>query len=79
MYNFINFFNTYFQDIFKIIVESFEKLDDFDSLSFTKRVSILDIAAKVRSCVVMLDLECDGLLLAMFSHFLRTVRQGAFI
>ncbi|CAA7407291.1 unnamed protein product [Spirodela intermedia] len=63
-------------DIFRIIVEAFEKLDDMDSRSYSKRVSILETVAKVRSCVVMLDLECDALILEMFGHFLKTIRQA---
>lgn len=46
-----------------------------DSRSYSKRVSILETVAKVRSCVVMLDLECDALILEMFGHFLKTIRQ----
>lgn len=55
-------------------MESFERLDDLTSRSFLKRVSILETVAKVRSCVVMLDLECDDLILEMFQHFLKTIR-----
>ncbi|KAJ4752933.1 hypothetical protein LUZ62_087338 [Rhynchospora pubera] len=61
------------KDLFKRIVESFERLDDLTGRSFSKRVSILETVAKVRSCVVMLDLECDDLILEMFQHFLKTI------
>ena len=57
-----------------MIVSSFEKLDEKSSLSYLKRTSILDTVAKVRSCVVMLDLECDALILDMFKNFFRTIR-----
>lgn len=57
-----------------MIVDAFEGLDDMSSRSFQKRVSILETVAKVRSCVVMLDLECDASILEMFRHFLRTIR-----
>jgi len=59
-----------------MIVESFEGLYDTSSRSFQKRVLILETVAKVRSCVVMLDLECDTLILQMFHHFLDTIRSG---
>lgn len=62
------------KDIFQMIVGAFERLDDTSSRSYQKRVSILETVAKVRSCVVMLDLECDTLILQMFHHFLRTIR-----
>lgn len=61
------------KEVFQRIVEAFEKLDDMTSESYPRRVSILETVAKVRSCVVMLDLECDELILQMFHHFLRTI------
>lgn len=57
-----------------MIVAAFEKLYDTSSPSYLKRVSILETVAKVRSCVVMLDLECDDLILEMFNHFLKAIR-----
>ncbi|XP_039115931.1 uncharacterized protein LOC120251469 isoform X3 [Dioscorea cayenensis subsp. rotundata] len=62
--------------VFHKIVETFKRLDDISSRSYTKRVSILETVAKVRSCVVMLDLECDALILEMFQHFLKTLRSN---
>jgi hypothetical protein len=40
---------------------------------FGRLASVLDTVAKVRSCVVMLDLECDGLINYMFQHFAKTI------
>lgn len=62
------------KEIFAMIVDSFKKLDDMSGCLYSKRVSILEIMAKVRSCVVMLDLECDDLILHMFKHFLKSIR-----
>ena len=62
------------QEVFQLIVSSFEGLDDNTSRSYSKRTSILETVAKVRSCVVMLDLECDALILEMFQHFLKAIR-----
>jgi hypothetical protein len=59
--------------LFKRIIESFERLDDFTSSSFMKRISILETVAKVRSCVIMFDLECDNLILEVFQHFFKTI------
>ena len=39
----------------------------------TKEVSILDIVAKVRSCLVILDLECDALIVEMFQIFFKII------
>ncbi|WCJ30381.1 hypothetical protein M5689_011945 [Euphorbia peplus] len=63
------------KDVFQLIVSSFENLSDKSSRSYSKRTSILDTVAKVRSCVVMLDLECDGLIIEMFQHFLGAIRD----
>ncbi|KAI3690114.1 hypothetical protein L2E82_48089 [Cichorium intybus] len=63
------------RDVFQLIVSSFEDLADQSSRSYTKRASILETVSKVRSCVIMLDLECDGLIVEMFEHFLRSVRD----
>ncbi|XVF89391.1 hypothetical protein PTKIN_Ptkin19aG0126500 [Pterospermum kingtungense] len=63
------------REVFQLIVSSFENLSDNSSRSFTKRTSILETVAKVRSCVVMLDLECDTLIIEMFQHFLKAIRD----
>lgn len=63
------------KEVFRLIVSSFEKLDDKSSPSYVKRTTILETVAKVRSCVVMLDLECDALIVEMFQHFLRSIRD----
>lgn len=62
------------QEIFQLIVTNFKGLDDVNSPSFSRRVNILETVAKVRSCVVMLDLECDDLILEMFETFFDTAR-----
>ncbi|GMG99297.1 hypothetical protein Nepgr_001137 [Nepenthes gracilis] len=62
------------KEVFQLIVSSFERLYDKSSRSYNKRASILETVAKVRSCVVMLDLECDALILEMFQHFLKSIR-----
>ncbi|KAM0070122.1 putative sister chromatid cohesion protein Pds5 [Helianthus debilis subsp. tardiflorus] len=63
------------RDVFKLIVSTFEGLADQSSRSYAKRASILETASKVRSCVIMLDLECDALIVEMFEHFLKSVRD----
>ncbi|CAN1151020.1 Sister chromatid cohesion protein PDS5 homolog C [Linum perenne] len=63
------------KEVFQLIVSSFENLDDKTSKSYAKRTSILETVAKVRSCVVMLDLECDALIVEMFQKFLKFVRD----
>ncbi|KAG0464367.1 hypothetical protein HPP92_020436 [Vanilla planifolia] len=63
------------KEIFAMIVDAFGKLDNMSGFSYSKIVCILETVAKVRSCVVMLDLECDDLILQMFKHFMKSIRQ----
>ncbi|KAK2452858.1 nucleolar protein dao-5 [Trifolium repens] len=63
------------KEVFRLIVSSFENLHDKSSQWHSKRILMLETVAKVRSCVAMLDLECDALILEMFQHFLKTIRE----
>lgn len=67
------------QEAFEPIVSSFKDLSDMSSRSYSKRVSILDNVARVRSPVVMLDLECDSLIVEMFCNFLGSIRYHSFL
>jgi hypothetical protein len=62
------------QEIFQLTVASFEKLSQTSGHCYTKAVSILENVARVRSCLVMLDLELDELIIEMFQHFLKFIR-----
>ncbi|XP_009790619.1 sister chromatid cohesion protein PDS5 homolog C-like isoform X2 [Nicotiana sylvestris] len=63
------------KDVFQLIVSSFENFHDECSRSYSKRALVLETVAKVRSCVIMLDLECDKLITEMFQHFLKEIRD----
>ncbi|CAI9759701.1 unnamed protein product [Fraxinus pennsylvanica] len=63
------------KDIFQLVVSSFEHLSDQSSRSYAKRTMILETVSKVRSCVIMLDLECDQLITEMFQHFFKAIRD----
>ncbi|CAA0829368.1 Unknown protein [Striga hermonthica] len=63
------------KDVFQLIVPPFENLSETSSRSYGKRASILEIVAKVRSCLIMLDLECDQMINEMFQHFLKAIRD----
>jgi len=64
------------QDIFCLIVGTFGGLNEINGPSFGRRVVILETLARYRSCVVMLDLECDDLVNELFRTFLNVVRYG---
>eukprot|EP00253_Pinus_taeda_P035266 PITA_35266 len=63
------------KEIFELIVATFRGLDDTHSPSFGRRVTILETVAKVRLCVIMLDLQCDDLILEMFYVFFSRARE----
>ncbi|KAK6124752.1 hypothetical protein DH2020_041504 [Rehmannia glutinosa] len=63
------------KDIFQLIVSTFSGLSDTNDPSFGRRVVILETLARYRSCVVMLDLECDDLINEMFNTFVAVARD----
>ncbi|KAJ9549618.1 hypothetical protein OSB04_022161 [Centaurea solstitialis] len=63
------------KDVFQLIVSSLEDLSDTSSRSYAKKSSILETLYKVRSCVILLDLECNMLIVEMFEHFLKSIRD----
>lgn len=52
--------------VFQVIIESFDGLGEINSPSFSKRAMNLELMASVRSCVIMINLKCDELILQMF-------------
>ncbi|KAK6942275.1 hypothetical protein RJ641_027652 [Dillenia turbinata] len=64
------------KEIFRVTVAAFELLWDFSNHSYIKRVLMLETVAKVRSCILMLDLDCDAFLVDMFGHFLKAIREN---
>lgn len=63
------------QEIFQVTVRAFGKLaDDTSCPSYKKAVTVLDTVSRVRLSSVMLDLECDDLILNMFRQFLKVIR-----
>ncbi|XP_043693210.1 sister chromatid cohesion protein PDS5 homolog B-like [Telopea speciosissima] len=57
------------RDIFHLIVGTFGGLRDISGPAFGRIVVILETLARYRSCIVMLDLECDDLVNEMFNTF----------
>jgi len=63
----------FFQEVLRLIVSSFENLHDMSNRWHETRISILEIVAKVRLSVVMLDLECDALVLVQMMYVLLAI------
>ncbi|VVA91490.1 unnamed protein product [Arabis nemorensis] len=61
------------KEIFQVTIEAFGKLADASCHSYRKAEAVLDTVSKVRSSLVMLDLECDDLILEMFRQFLKII------
>ncbi|XP_054780696.1 sister chromatid cohesion protein PDS5 homolog E isoform X2 [Prosopis cineraria] len=61
------------KEIFMLTVKAFEKLSDVPSHGYEKALLIVDNVARVRSCLLMMDLECDDLIIQMFQIFLRVI------
>ena len=61
---------------FQLIVESFQRLCNIHNPSFGKAVNILETIAKLRACVILLDLSCEDLIHDMFHQFLIAIKKG---
>ncbi|KAI4329392.1 hypothetical protein L6164_021660 [Bauhinia variegata] len=62
------------KEIFQLTLAAFEKLSDDSDPCYEKAISILENVSLMRSSAVMLDLECDDLILQMFQSFIRIIR-----
>uniref|UniRef100_A0A2N9IMM9 Uncharacterized protein n=1 Tax=Fagus sylvatica TaxID=28930 RepID=A0A2N9IMM9_FAGSY len=61
------------KEIFQLTVVVFENLSHVSSHCYSKVVSILNTVAKIRSCLMMLGLECDALVVEMFQNFFKII------
>ncbi|XP_023875273.1 sister chromatid cohesion protein PDS5 homolog D [Quercus suber] len=64
------------KEIFQLILAAFENMSHVSTRSYKKVVSILDTIEKVKLCLMMLDLECDALVVEMFQSFLKIIRSN---
>ncbi|KAJ8446572.1 hypothetical protein Cgig2_019725 [Carnegiea gigantea] len=64
------------KEIFELIVSSFDSLSTLHGPCYSKAVLILENVARLRSCVMMLDLECDPLVTKMFELFLKNISSN---
>ncbi|XP_019243876.1 PREDICTED: uncharacterized protein LOC109223867 isoform X3 [Nicotiana attenuata] len=61
------------KEIFQLIVRAFEELSH-SARHYYKAVHILETVADVKACVMLLDLECDALVIEIFQLFLTIIR-----
>ncbi|CAI5983561.1 unnamed protein product [Closterium sp. NIES-65] len=62
------------KSVFELLVGTYEGLEDTSNALYPRRVAILESMARVKTCIIMLDLECTDLILHMFETFFRVVR-----
>ncbi|KAG7980770.1 hypothetical protein I3843_05G200200 [Carya illinoinensis] len=70
------FEDNYLREIFKLLISTFAELADITSPFFSRRVKILETVARCKCCVIMLDIDCDDLVLEMFNIFFLVVREN---
>ncbi|KAL5704355.1 hypothetical protein ACHQM5_022795 [Ranunculus cassubicifolius] len=63
------------REIFTLIISMFRELSDTKSPYFTRRVKILETIARLKCCVIMMDIGCDDLVLEMFNIFFSVIRE----
>ncbi|KAI6672040.1 hypothetical protein NL676_006925 [Syzygium grande] len=61
--------------IFELIVEAFSKLSQPSMQYYEKALSILETVARVKACLLMLDLQCNALVVQMFQIFWAIIRS----
>ncbi|KAE8694757.1 esterase-like [Hibiscus syriacus] len=69
------FADKYLRDVFKLILSVFMELADSTNAFFSRRVKILETVARCKCCVIMLDIDCNDLILEMFNIFFSVVRD----
>ncbi|XP_054798442.1 sister chromatid cohesion protein PDS5 homolog B isoform X2 [Prosopis cineraria] len=61
--------------VFKLIISTFADLADTSSPLFSKRVKILETVARLKCCVIMLDIDSEALIVEMFKIFFSVARD----
>ncbi|CAI9780025.1 unnamed protein product [Fraxinus pennsylvanica] len=62
--------------IFGLFMVAFEKLSCESGRNYERALQILETMANVRSCLMMVDMECDALIGEMFQLFFMTIRSN---
>ncbi|CAJ2656499.1 unnamed protein product [Trifolium pratense] len=64
------------KEFFKLTVAAFENLSHVSGRRYDKALTILETFSKIKIFLIMLDLECDDLVIQMFKDFLRIIRAN---
>ena len=60
--------------MFELFVEVLEGLGLVDSPTFSRRAAILDSLARVKMCIVMLDLDCAALVRRLYEVLFEAIQ-----
>jgi sister-chromatid-cohesion protein PDS5 len=63
------------KEIFRLLVDSFQGLDDAIGSQFIRRVTILETFAKLRSGNIMIDIGLNDPIIKMFHQLFATIRR----
>ncbi|XP_055832582.1 sister chromatid cohesion protein PDS5 homolog B isoform X3 [Solanum dulcamara] len=63
------------RDIFGLLVNIFSELEDTLNPYFSMRVQLLETVAKLKFCLLMLDIGCEELVKKMFKNFFAVMRE----
>ncbi|KAF4390087.1 hypothetical protein G4B88_005005 [Cannabis sativa] len=69
------FEDKYLRGVFELIISMFAELADTTSPYFSRRVKILETVSRCKCCVIMLDIDCNDLIMEMFTTFFSVVRE----
>ncbi|WJX48637.1 hypothetical protein P8452_35175 [Trifolium repens] len=64
------------KEFFTLTVAAFENLSHVSGRRYDKALAILENFSKIKIFLIMLDLECDDLVIQMFNLFLRIIRAN---
>ncbi|KAL2497210.1 ARM repeat superfamily protein [Abeliophyllum distichum] len=70
-----DFSDATFRDIFRLLLSTFNELDNTKCAYFLRRAKLLDTVAQLQFCVIMLDIGCEDLVVQMFKSFFSVVRE----
>ncbi|CAA3009848.1 muscle M-line assembly unc-89-like [Olea europaea subsp. europaea] len=68
--------DDHMKGIFGLFMVAFEKLSCESGRNYERALQILETMANIRSCLMMVDIECDALIGEMFQLFLKTIRSN---
>ncbi|KAL3617714.1 hypothetical protein CASFOL_038035 [Castilleja foliolosa] len=64
------------EEIFKLFMVALEELSSKPGSNYLRAQQILETLASVRSCLIMLDIEMDAMIVKMFQLFFNTIRSN---